>query len=69
MSTKGGGIKVAQTGMFEGLPQKKIAISGSQKCIVVDPGDGFAMNNGESKILIGGSRPTPPTPTLPLDRH
>ena len=53
--------------MFSGLPQKKIEISGSEKCILVDPGDGFAMDNGESKKpsgLIGGFGTHP---TLPLD--
>ena len=34
-------------GVFGG--RKKIEISGSEKCILVDPGDGFAMDNGESK--------------------
>ena len=49
--------------MFGGLPQKKIAISGSnKKCILVDPGDGFGMDNGESKSLIGGSGPPYPPP-------
>ena len=27
--------------------RKKIEISSSEKCILVDPGDGFAMDNGE----------------------
>ena len=35
--------------VFGGLPRKKFEISGSEKCILVDPGDGFAMDNGESK--------------------
>ena len=35
----------------EGLPQKMLEISGSEKYILVDPGDGFAMDNGESKKL------------------
>ena len=58
---------VGSRGVFGGLPQKKIEISGSEKCILVDPGDGFAMDNGESKKpsgLIGGSGPPL---TLPLD--
>ena len=35
--------------MLGDLPQKKIEILGSEKCILVDAGDGFAMDNGESK--------------------
>ena len=44
--------------MFGGLPQKLFEISGSEKCILMDPGEGFAMDNGESKKLLrsdGGS--------------
>ena len=33
-----------QLGVFGGLPQKNLEISGSEKCILVDPGDGFAMD-------------------------
>ena len=52
-------------GVFGGLHQKIIEISGSEKCILVDPGDGFAMDNGESKNpsgLMGGSEPPDPSP-------
>ena len=55
-------------GCLGGLPQEKIEILGSEKCILVDPGDGFAMDNDESKKnpgLIGGPDP----PTLPLFYH
>ena len=31
-------------GVWWGFPRKKIEISGSEKCILVDPGDGFAMD-------------------------
>ena len=51
--------------MFGGLHQKKIEILGSEKCILVDPGDGFAMDNGESKKpsgLRGGYGPPDPPP-------
>ena len=34
------------------LPYKNAEISGSEKCILVDPGDGFAMENGESNIGV-----------------
>ena len=54
-------------GVFGGLPQKKIEISGSEKCILVDPGDGFAMDNGESKKPLRSDRgggPEPPTLSL-----
>ena len=46
--------------MFGGLPQKKIEISGSEKCILVDPGDGFAMDNGESKNPLRSDRGSGP---------
>ena len=51
--------------MFGGLLRNKIEISSSEKCILVDHGDGFAMDNGESKKpsgLIGGSGPPDPPP-------
>ena len=32
-----------------GPPTEKFEILGSEKCILVDSGDGFAMNNRESK--------------------
>ena len=34
-----------------GLPQKKIEISGFEKCILVDPIYGFVMDNGESTLI------------------
>ena len=33
-------------GVFGGLPQKQIEISG---CILLDPGDGFAMDDAKRK--------------------
>ena len=36
-----------------GLPKKHFEISGSEKCILVDPGDGFAIDNGGSKNPSG----------------
>ena len=33
-------------------PEEKIEISGSEKCILVDPRDGFVMDNGESTLII-----------------
>ena len=51
--------------MFGGLPQNIFEISGSEKCIFVDPGDGFTMDNEESKKLLGsdrGSGPPDPSP-------
>ena len=47
--------------------EKKIEISGSEKCILVDPGDGFAMDNRERKKpsgLIGGSGSPLPSPWI-----
>ena len=52
-----------QLGVFGGLPQKNLEISGSEKCILVDRGDGFAMDNGERKNHLR----SPDPPTLPLD--
>ena len=53
-------------GVWGDSPRK---ISGSEKCILVDPGDGFAMDNGERKnpsALIGKVRtPLPPLPDPP----
>ena len=46
------------------LPQKKIEISSSEKCILVDPGDGFAMDNGESKNPFRSDRGICPLPPL-----
>ena len=52
----GGGGGVSQTakvitkrrgGGVWGPPTEKIEISGFEKCILVDPRDGFAMDNGE----------------------
>ena len=43
-------------------PRKKLEISGSVKCISVDPGDGFAMDNGESKKFLRSDRGSPPPP-------
>ena len=37
---------------------KKFEISGSEKGILVDPGDGFAMGNGESKPEPSGEENT-----------
>ena len=54
-------------GVFGGLPQKMFEISGSEKCILVDPGDGYAMDNGESKKLLRSDRGIRKPPTLPLD--
>ena len=59
-------------GVFRGLPQKKFEISGFEKCILVDPGDVFAMDNGESKKpsdLIGGCSPPDPPPGFATDLH
>ena len=39
-----------------GLPQKQIEILGSEKCILVDSGDGFAMDNRESKKTVRSDR-------------
>ena len=36
-----------QLGVFWGAPPEKFG--GSEKCILVDPGDRFTMDNGESK--------------------
>ena len=52
-------------GVFGGLPQKKIEISGSGKVHFGDPEDGFAMDNRESKKplgLIGDPDPPDPPP-------
>ena len=35
-------------GGVRGPPAQQIEISGSEKCILVDPGDGFAIDNGET---------------------
>ena len=35
-------------GVWGAFPRKWIEISGSEKFILVDPGDGFAMDNGET---------------------
>ena len=48
-----------------GRPEKNLDISGSEKCILVDPGDGFAiwmMAKAKKKPsdLIGGPDPDPP---------
>ena len=53
--------------VFRGLPLKNFEISGSEKCILVDPGDGFAMDNGESKKNLRSDRGIRTPPTLPLD--
>ena len=47
-----------------GLPQKEIEILGSEKCILVDSVDGFAMDNIESKTPLRSDRRvrTPPDP-------
>ena len=53
--------------MFGGLPQKMFEISGSENCILVEPGDGFAMDNVESKKLLRSDRGVRTPLTLPLD--
>ena len=51
-------------GLFGGLPYKKNEILGFEKCILVDSGDGFAMDNRESKKPLRSDRgirtPDPP---------
>ena len=46
-----------------GFSQKKNEILGSEKCILVDFGDGFAMDNRESKKPLRSDRGSgPPDP-------
>ena len=47
--------------------KKSFEISGSEKCILVDPGDGFAMDNGDSKKHLRSDRGVRIPTTLPLD--
>ena len=47
-------------------PEKKNDFS-SEKCILVHPGDGFAMDNGESKKLLRSDRGVRIPSTHPLD--
>ena len=42
-------------------------ISGSKKYILVDPGDGFVMDNGESKKMLRSDRKVWTPQTLLLD--
>ena len=56
----------ARRGGFGGLPQKKLKILGSGKCILVDSGDGFAMDNRGSKKTLRSDREVRTPPTLPL---
>ena len=44
-------------------PIKKLRFQALKSACLVDPGDGFAMDNGESKKYDRGVR----TPPLPLD--
>ena len=39
--------KGVEEGVWGPPPEKQNEISGSEKCILVDPGYGYAMNNGE----------------------
>ena len=55
--------------VFGGLPQKNFEISGSEKCILVDLGDGFAMDNGESKKILRSDRGSEPPRPSPWIRH
>ena len=62
---EGVGVLPSNWGCLWGLSLKNFEISGSEKCILVDPGDGFAIDNGESKNPLRsdtGSRPPNPPP-------
>ena len=67
ISAKDGGKNGAGWDVW-GPPPEKIAILGSKNCIWVDPGDCFAMHNGESKNLIEGPDPGSATAKL-LKNH
>ena len=70
LGTGGGrmGSAFLQFGVFGGpSPENVFEISSSEKCILVDPEDGFAMDNGERKNpsgLIGGSGPPRSSPWI-----
>ena len=51
-----------------GVPQKNLEISGSETCIVGDPGVGFAMDIAKlAKKNLRTDRGVQNPPTLPLD--
>ena len=59
-------------GVFGGLSPRKVLRFQTEKCILVEPGDGFAMDNGESKNSsgpIGGPDPSPPHGSATASRH
>ena len=56
-----GSSKGAKEGVW-GSPTEKIEILGSEKCILVDSGDGFAMDNRESKKPLRSDRAPDPPP-------
>ena len=57
-----------QRGVFGGLPQKCFWDFRLWERILVDPGDGFAMDNGESNKLLRSDSGVRTPPILPLNR-